>query len=80
MSLCRVITCLVCVFVEKWLDMAKKNARNSHSALSLQRRNRGETIKKQLLHLNEYGLSGYGDRVSTSVFSKSEKTSNFVAN
>jgi hypothetical protein len=49
-------------------------------APSLQRRNRGETIKKQLLHLNEYGLSGYAVRVSTSVFSKNEKISIFVAN
>jgi hypothetical protein len=32
---------------------------------NLQRRNRGETIKKQLLHLNKTGLSGSPCRLST---------------
>lgn len=35
----------------------KKKAREISPRFNLQRRNRGETIKKQLLHLNEYGLS-----------------------
>ena len=32
---------------------------------NLQRRNRGETIKKQLLHLNKTGLSGSPCQLST---------------
>jgi hypothetical protein len=35
----------------------QKKAREISPRFNLQRRNRGETIKKQLLHLNEYGLS-----------------------
>jgi len=37
--------------------LGKKKAREMSPRFNLQRRNRGETIKKQLLHLNEYGLS-----------------------
>ena len=37
--------------------LGKKKAREISPRFNLQRRNRGETIKKQLLHLNEYGLS-----------------------
>jgi hypothetical protein len=39
-----------------WGEWAKK-MRGQMSAPSLQRRNRGETIKKQLLRLNKYELS-----------------------
>ncbi|MFC3533811.1 hypothetical protein ACFOLG_16725 [Vogesella facilis] len=55
----------------------KKNARGFMPAPSLQRRNRGETIKKQLLHLNEFGLSRSWCMVSMYTICKSAKNITF---